>query len=122
MASSEQTGAMTNKLYNVLKYVALIVLPALNVLWLALASIWELDYGTKVGLTIAAVDAFLGALLKVSSASYYKNGDNFQGVVSVTPNAEGRAVKVSFDEGRLAEAVDQPGKHSVELQLQKKEV
>lgn len=63
---------MTNKTYDLLKYIALIVLPALGTLYFALAGIWGLPYGEQVVGTITAVDAFLGALLKISSDQYYK--------------------------------------------------
>ena len=61
---------MSNKVYDVLKYVAQIVLPALGALYFALAKIWNFPYGTEVVGTIAAVDTFLGALLKLSSDQY----------------------------------------------------
>ena len=63
---------MSNKVYDVLKYIAQIVLPALGALYFALAKIWNFPYGTEVVGTIAAVDTFLGALLKLSSDQYHK--------------------------------------------------
>lgn len=66
---------MSNKLYDILKYIAQIVLPALGTLYFALASIWGFPYGEQVVGTIAAVDAFLGALLKISSDRYYQELD-----------------------------------------------
>ena len=63
---------MSNKVYDVLKYVAQIVLPALGALYFALAKIWNFPYGTEVVGTIAAVDTFLGALLKISTDQYNK--------------------------------------------------
>ena len=63
---------MSNKVYDVLKYIAQIVLPALGALYFALAKIWNFPYGTEVVGTIAAVDTFLGALLKLSSDQYNK--------------------------------------------------
>lgn len=63
---------MSNKTYDILKYVAQIVLPALGTLYFALASIWGFPYGEQIVGTITAVDAFLGALLKLSSDAYYK--------------------------------------------------
>ena len=64
---------MSNKTYDVLKYIAQIVLPALGTLYFALASIWKLPYGEQVVGTITALDTFLGALLMLSSANYKKN-------------------------------------------------
>lgn len=63
---------LTNKVYDVLKFIAQIVLPALATLYFALASIWGLPYGEQVVGTITAVDAFLGALLGISTTQYKK--------------------------------------------------
>ena len=64
---------MTNRCYDVLKYVAQIVLPALGTLYFALAKIWQFPYGAEIVGTITAVDAFLGALLKLSTDQYYNS-------------------------------------------------
>lgn len=66
---------MTNKTYDILKYIAQIVLPALGTLYFALASIWGFPYGEQIVGTITAVDTFLGALLKLSSNNYNKAGE-----------------------------------------------
>ena len=63
---------MSNKLYDILKYIAQIVLPALGTLYFALAKIWGFPYGAEIVGTISAVDAFLGALLKISTDQYNK--------------------------------------------------
>lgn len=63
---------MNDKLYNILKWVALIVLPALGTFYFALAGIWGLPYGEEIVGTITAIDTLLGALLGISSASYNK--------------------------------------------------
>lgn len=63
---------MNNRTYDILKYIAQIVLPALGTLYFALAQIWGLPYGEAVVGTITAVDAFLGAILKISTNSYNK--------------------------------------------------
>ena len=68
---------MSNKLYDVLKYIAQIVLPALATLYVTLANIWEgaLPYPEAISGSIMAVDFFLGTLLKISSDNYYKEAD-----------------------------------------------
>lgn len=66
---------LSNKTYDVLKFIAQIVLPALGTLYFALSSIWGLPYGEQIVGTITAVDAFLGALLGVSTVQYNKNND-----------------------------------------------
>ena len=64
---------VTNRAYDVLKYIAQIILPALGTLYFALSQIWGLPYGEAIVGTIAAIDAFLGAVLKISSDKFYKN-------------------------------------------------
>ena len=59
-----------NETYDVLKYVALIVIPAVTALVLAIGEIWGLDICAPIGATIAAVGTCLGACLKVSSDNY----------------------------------------------------
>ena len=63
---------MSNRTYDILKYVAQIVLPALGTLYFALSSIWGLPYGEQIVGTITAIDTFLGALLGVSASQYNK--------------------------------------------------
>lgn len=66
----------SNKTYDILKWIAQILLPALGTLYFALASIWGFPYAEQIVGTITAVDAFLGVLLGISTKNYYKeNGD-----------------------------------------------
>ena len=65
---------MTNKIYDILKFIAQIVLPALGTLYFALAAIWGFPYGEQVVGTITAVDAFLGAVLGISTYVYNTRG------------------------------------------------
>lgn len=61
-----------SKVYDVLKWIALVCLPALTTLWLTLANIWGFPYAEAIGATMTAITAFLGALLGVSSIQYKK--------------------------------------------------
>ena len=79
---------MNNKTYDVLKYIAQIVLPALGTLYAALAPLWGLPYAEAIVGTIVAVDAFLGALLQISSTQYYKSGRDVAGTVTVDDETE----------------------------------
>lgn len=63
---------MSNKLYDILKWIALILLPALGTLYFALAGIWGFPYGEQIVGTITAIDCFLGALLGISNVAYKK--------------------------------------------------
>lgn len=69
---------MSNQVYDVLKYIAQIVLPAIGTLYFALASIWGLPYGEQIVGTITAIDAFLGALLGISTMRYNKEEKNHE--------------------------------------------
>lgn len=64
---------MSNQIYDILKWTAQIVLPAIATLYFALASIWGLPYGEQIVGTITAIDAFLGAILGISTVNYYNN-------------------------------------------------
>ena len=64
---------ISNKVYDVLKWIAQYLLPAIGTLYFALSTIWGFPYGEQVVGTITAIDAFLGAILGLSSATYYKN-------------------------------------------------
>lgn len=66
---------MTNRTYDVLKWIALILLPALATFYAAIAAVWGLPYTEQVVGTITAVDTLLGTLLKISSDNYKKQED-----------------------------------------------
>ena len=66
---------MNNRVYDILKYIAQIVLPALGALSFALSAIWGFPYGEQIVGTITAIDAFLGALLGISTVQYKKKND-----------------------------------------------
>ena len=61
---------MNNKVYDILKWVATILLPAVNTLWLTLGQVWTFPYLEQIGATIAGVDVFIGALIGLSSKAY----------------------------------------------------
>ena len=61
---------MSNKTYDILKWIAQILLPAIGTLYFAIAQIWGLPYAEQIVGTIMALDAFLGAILGVSTKAY----------------------------------------------------
>ena len=63
---------LSNKVYDVLKWIAMYLLPAAGTLYFALAGIWGLPYGEQIVGTITAVDTFLGVLLGISTAQQKK--------------------------------------------------
>jgi len=71
---------MSNKVYDVLKWIAQILLPACATLYFALAGIWNFPYGEEVVGTITAIDTFLGICLGISSHNYnLEKGDEENG-------------------------------------------
>ena len=65
-----------NRVYDILKWLCLIALPASSVLYSALAGVWGWAYAQEVATTINAVVAFVGALIGISSANYKKDIEN----------------------------------------------
>lgn len=61
---------INSKLYDTLKYITMIVLPALTTLWLSVGSIWGFPYVEPIGATLTAITAFLGAILGISTSLY----------------------------------------------------
>ena len=64
---------ISNKTYDVLKWIALYLLPAIGTLYFALSGIWGLPYGEQIVGSITAVDTFLGVILGISSVQYNKD-------------------------------------------------
>lgn len=93
---------MSNRLFDILRTLCEIVIPAIGALYFAVAKIWQLPYGTEITGTCAARATFLGALIGVNLASYnayqkeqdyyqrrikyYSNGDCFSGVMNYGQN------------------------------------
>lgn len=64
---------MSDKVYDILKWIALILIPAIGTLYFALAGIWGFPYADAIVGTLTAVDTFLGAILGISTSMYKKN-------------------------------------------------
>lgn len=69
---------MSNKLYDVLKWITMVALPALGTLYFALAGIWGFPYAEQIGGTVTALVTFLGVLLGISSSQYKKKNSEEQ--------------------------------------------
>ena len=63
---------LTDRTYNILKWIAQYFLPAIGTLYFTLSSIWGFPYGEQIVGTITAIDVCLGVLLGISSAAYNK--------------------------------------------------
>ena len=64
---------MKNEVYDILKKIALVVLPAIATLIITIFQIWNIPYGEQIGATITAIDTALGVILGISSRNYYRN-------------------------------------------------
>ena len=62
-----------DKFYNLIKWIAQLVLPAAGTLYFALSQIWGFPYGEEIVGTITAIDVFLGALIGISTVQYNKS-------------------------------------------------
>lgn len=67
---------ISNKLYDVLKWIVMIVIPALTTAYVGLSAIWNFPYAEEIAKTSAVVCTLLGALLGISTAQYNKDGDD----------------------------------------------
>ncbi|MEE0898815.1 MAG: phage holin [Acutalibacteraceae bacterium] len=63
---------LSNRLFDVLKWVAILFLPALAILIRTVFAIWKIPYGEEISSTIVALQVFLGAVLGVSTLNYNK--------------------------------------------------
>lgn len=63
---------LSNSLYDTLKWIDLIVLPAIGTAYAGLAQIWGFPYPEQITGTIMVICTLLGSLLGISSATYYK--------------------------------------------------
>lgn len=79
-SKEEWSMKLSNKMYDILKWIAQYLLPASGTLYFALASIWGLPYGEEIVGTITAVDTFLGVLLGLSTIQYNKTNESTKAV------------------------------------------
>lgn len=86
---------ITGKLYNALKFCALVAFPALGTLYFALAGIWGLPAAEQVVGTIIAVDTFLGIVLQISATNY--NSSTAQGTLNIIEGPEGKMFDLNLD-------------------------
>lgn len=92
---------LNNKAYDVLKWIAMYLLPGLATLWLTLGKVWSLPYTTEIGATISAVDVFLAFILGLSKKNYQGDGT----MVVNTTDPEKDVYRLEFD-GNVAELAD----------------
>lgn len=77
---------ITGKTYDVLKFIAMVVLPGAATLYLGLGQLWDLDGTSQVVGTIVLANTFLGTVLQLNSRSFYKDDSNYDGFLSSSSN------------------------------------
>ena len=79
---------LSNKVYDVLKFVALVLLPAIGTLYFGVAAIWGLPKADEVVGTVLVVDTFLGVVLGVTNQNYKNSDARFDGQMDLVPDHE----------------------------------
>lgn len=79
---------ISNNTYDILKWVALACLPALEALVLTVGKIWSIPYYSEIGATLAAIGIFIAALIGVTSSNYYADGDMYDDHIEETEESE----------------------------------
>lgn len=80
--NSTSSPLLNGRAYEILKWTAAILLPAIGALYFALSGIWGFPNGEQVVGTIAAINVFTGAIVGISTKQYY-NSEPFDGVINV---------------------------------------
>lgn len=87
---------ISNKVYDALKWVTLIVIPATGTAYLGLSQIWPLQYGQEVMSTAVVLNLFLGTLLGISTAQRNASGNNVDGYLNAVKSPDGTSYSLEF--------------------------
>lgn len=107
---------LNSKTYDALKWVALILLPAIGSAYFALAGIWDLPNAEEVVGTIVVIDTFLGAILGISIKRWNSSEDKYSGDIRIVSGEENDSLIVGVDDPASLE-----GKNEVTLKVLKKD-
>lgn len=104
-ATESSTKMLSNGVYDKLKFLAVILLPALGALYFGLAGIWGLPKAQEVVGSIVVIDTFLGVVLQISNSRYQNSDERFDGAINVeTFEEEGYSnVNVQLDPAAIAD-------------------
>jgi hypothetical protein len=103
IVTQKRDHLLSNKVYDGVKFLAMIILPAAGTLYFALAGIWGLPKAEEVVGTIVALDTFFGLILSISDKSYNKSEAKFDGtvLVSETPTKTLYSLELNSDPNDL---------------------
>lgn len=85
---------LTDKQYNTLKWLVGIVIPAIGTLYFGVAKIWNLPAGEQVLGTLIVTQAFLGAILGISTKRYKDSDARFDGTLHTAETPQKKIVSV----------------------------
>lgn len=90
---------MGSKTYDRMKFIALVVLPALSAAYFTLGQIWNLPYVEQIVGTVTVVDTFLGAILAKSSKDFREQLSNnqFMGHLTIVQDVDGQPLQIRMD-------------------------
>lgn len=92
-----KTPLLSNAVYNALKHIAAVVLPASNALYFALAQVWHFPNIEQVMATLAAVNTFVGVFVGVSNLSYNKSDGKYVGAIEVTDDGSKKTYSLNLN-------------------------
>jgi hypothetical protein len=113
--------------YDTIKWIALIFLPAAGAAYVAVAAIWDLKYATQVTNTVLVVDTFLGALVGISSKGYEPPVDGHvyvseptpgQGVARMEFNTHPERIVLGKQKYMTLKVLPDPGQTSQQVQVE----
>lgn len=102
---SNTSTLLNNKQYDVIKYLTVVLLPAVGTLYFALSQIWGLPAGEAVLGTLAAIQVFIGATMRVTTKQYEESGEKYIGEINVTENPDKTLFSLDL-EGDPEELID----------------
>lgn len=103
MNGQTQGTVLSNKTYDFLKFLTVVLLPAVGTLYFALATIWNLPAGEQILGSLLAIQAFIGAVIGISNKQYEASGAKYVGELNVTEtdSKEIYSLEVNGDPGDL---------------------
>lgn len=75
---------LNNKQYDIIKWLTVVLLPALGTLYFALSQLWGLPAGESILGSMMAIQVFIGAIMGISTKQYEKSGEKYVGEINVT--------------------------------------
>lgn len=104
-SQTSKTPLVSNRFYDRLKYIALVILPALGSLYFGIGEIWGLPKIQEVVGTITVIDTFLGLILRQSNKAYQRSDARFDGHIDVIEDEDAKLYSLQVD-GDPAEVLE----------------